>query len=59
MSASHDTTHLYILCGLPFVGTSTFTEALHQRFGFPAIAIDAIISERGLGLNAAPTAVPQ
>lgn len=50
---------LYILCGLPFAGKSTLAQALADREGLTFIAIDAINTERGLGINAAPIAPEQ
>lgn len=45
---------LYVLCGLPFAGKSTLGRALATRLDIPCVAIDAINTERGVGLNAAP-----
>lgn len=50
---------LYVLCGLPFAGKSTLARALAARLGIPSVAIDAINTERGLGLDLAPIATEQ
>lgn len=45
---------LYVLCGLSFAGKSTLARALAARLDIPCVAIDAINTERGVGLDAAP-----
>lgn len=45
---------LYVLCGLPFAGKSTLARALAARLGIPRVELDAINTERGLGLDLAP-----
>lgn len=47
---------LYVLCGLPFAGKSTLARTLAARLDIPCVAIDAINTERGLGLDLAPIA---
>ncbi len=54
MKSKQSTCRLYILCCLPFAGKSTVARALHERFSYTIVSIDAINGERGLGLNAAP-----
>jgi predicted kinase len=44
---------LYILCGLPFAGKSTLARQLAPALGFAVVEMDAVNSERGLGLNRA------
>lgn len=43
--------HLYILCGLPFAGKSTLARELVRTRNFVLVEMDAINSERGLGLD--------
>jgi predicted kinase len=45
---------LYFLCGLPFAGKSTLARALAALTGARHVALDAINTERGLGLDGAP-----
>ncbi|MGI8687385.1 MAG: AAA family ATPase [Thermomicrobiales bacterium] len=45
---------LLILCGLPFAGKSTLAVALAHRLTMRLVSMDAINTERCLGLNAAP-----
>jgi predicted kinase len=45
---------LYFLCGLPFAGKSTLARALAAHTGARHIALDAVNTERGLGLDGAP-----
>jgi predicted kinase len=42
---------LYFLCGLPFAGKSTLARALVAHTGARHISLDAINTERGLGLD--------
>ena len=42
---------LYILCGLPFAGKSTLARELADIYDLAYIAMDAINTERGLGLH--------
>ena len=42
---------LYILCGLPFAGKSTLARALAAILGGQLVSLDAINTERGLGLD--------
>jgi predicted kinase len=42
---------LLLLCGLPFTGKTTLATALARRFGWQYISLDAINTERGLGLD--------
>lgn len=42
---------LIFLCGLPFAGKSTLARVLVARTGATYIALDAVNSERGVGLN--------
>lgn len=42
---------LLLLCGLPFAGKTTLATALAQRLAWQYISLDAINSERGIGLN--------
>lgn len=44
---------LFFLCGLPFAGKSTLARALAAHTGARHIALDAINTERGLGLDGA------
>ena len=46
--------HLYILCGLPFAGKSTLARELVKSGDFALVDMDAINSERGLGLDGQP-----
>lgn len=50
---SHSPTTLYFLCGLPFAGKSTLARALAARTQARHIALDAVNTERGLGLDGA------
>lgn len=45
---------LYVLCGLPFAGKSTLARDLAARLSIPRVELDAINTERGLGINASP-----
>ena len=40
---------LYILCGLPFAGKTTFAKELVKRFGWVRVDIDEINATRGIG----------
>lgn len=51
-----DRVNLYVLCGLPFAGKSTFGRALAAQLDLLPIEIDAINTERGQGLDLAPIA---
>ncbi len=42
---------LYILCGLPFAGKSTLARELAKTHDLAYVAMDAINTERGLGLH--------
>jgi predicted kinase len=42
---------LYAMCGLPFAGKSTVAAALATRIGASIVRLDAINSERGLGVG--------
>ena len=42
---------LLLMCGLPFAGKTTLATALAERFGWQYISLDAINTERGMGLN--------
>ncbi len=42
---------LYILCGLPFAGKSSLARALAKAVSAAYVELDAINSERGLGLD--------
>jgi predicted kinase len=42
---------LLLLCGLPFAGKTTLATALAQRFRWQYISLDAINTQRGIGLN--------
>lgn len=44
-------TTLYAFCGLPFAGKSTAARALSSRMAVSIVELDAINSERGVGLN--------
>ncbi len=45
---------LYFLCGLPFAGKSTLAHALAAHTGARHLSLDAINTERGLGIDGAP-----
>lgn len=45
---------LFFLCGLPFAGKSTLARALAAQTGARHISLDAVNTERGLGLDGAP-----
>lgn len=51
-----DPCRLYIMCGPPFAGKSTLARALAARLRLALISIDAINTERGLGIHVAPIA---
>src|SRR5690242_17359837 len=42
---------LYILCGFPFSGKTTLARELLSRLGLAYVSIDAINTERGVGLE--------
>ena len=44
---------LIFLCGLPFAGKTTLARAIADQLRVPYLALDAINSERGLGLAGA------
>jgi predicted kinase len=44
---------LIVLCGLPFAGKSTLARALAAHTGYAYLSLDAINSERGVGLAGA------
>jgi predicted kinase len=50
---------LVFFCGLPFAGKSTLARILATRTGARLIALDAINSERGLGLDGGPISPDQ
>ena len=43
-----NTTHLYILCGLPFAGKTTLSKALVSELGLSRVSIDDLNNERGI-----------
>lgn len=47
-------THLYILCGLPFAGKSTLGKRMSELLGCSLVQLDAINDELGVGLAGAP-----
>ena len=42
------TTHLYILCGLPFAGKTTLAKALVRELDLSRVSIDDLNNERGI-----------
>ena len=50
---------LLLLCGLSFAGKSTLAKALAQRLGWRYISLDAINTERGIGLDGEAIPVEQ
>jgi predicted kinase len=45
---------LYAMCGLPFAGKTSIARVLADRTGAALVRLDAINSERGVGLDGAP-----
>src|SRR5262245_36222027 len=50
---------LLLLCGLSFAGKTTLARALAQQLGWRYISLDAINTERGVGLDGRPIPVEQ
>jgi len=46
-----NTTHLYILCGLPFAGKTTLSKAFVREPGLSRVSIDELNNERGIWDN--------
>lgn len=45
---------LVLMCGVPFAGKTTLARALATQYGWQYIALDAINTERGVGLDGKP-----
>lgn len=43
--------HLFILCGLPFVGKTTLAKTISKQFDLPHVDLDMINRKRGIGVK--------